>query len=394
VGQIFLRLIQMMVVPIVLFSIISGTAGIGDPKKLGSVGVKTIVYFMLTTIIAISVGLFFTNLFQPGAGISLAGEAASFEPTETPSLIEMLIKMFPVNPIEAMANADMLQIIIFALIFGVTLGNMGEKSQLIITLVNDLNDAMISVVNLIMRLAPYGVFALMAQSIASQGAEVLFPMLKYVAVVLGSLFFHAAFVFGLLVALLAKMNPLYFFRNALPALTIGFSTSSSAATLPVTMRVVRDNFGVRNEIGSFIVSLGATVNMNGTALYQGIAALFIAQASGIALTFNQQLTIVATATLAAVGTAGVPAVGIIMLTMVLSSVGLPLEGIGVIMGVDRLLDMFRTAMNILGDISAAVIIGVREDAIDKGRLMEELKITDLLRRGLDVAKGVTEDIGG
>lgn len=364
VGTIFINLIRMMVVPLVLLSIISGAASIGDPKKLGRVGGKTIVFYFFTTAIAISLGLLLANIFKPGNGVNIPANLSNYTPSSAPPIVDTFLNMIPTNPIAAMVNGEMLQIIVFAMFVGVTMGFMGDRAKSVLKLVDDLNQVMIEIVHLIMKSAPYGVFALIASAVAAQGVEVILPMAKYMLLFISSLLLHAVITYGSIVKFFSKMNPMHFFKGVSPAAAVAFSTSSSAATLPVTMEVVEENLGVKREIGSFVLPLGATINMDGTAMMQGIAAVFISQVYGLELSLAQQVTIVLTATLASIGTAGVPGVGMIMLTMVLESVGLPLEGIAIVLGVDRLLDMSRTAVNIVGDAAISVVVAATENAVD------------------------------
>ncbi|SDG66488.1 Na+/H+-dicarboxylate symporter [Planococcus glaciei] len=359
-GQIFLSMINMLVVPLVLFSIILGTAGLGDPAKLGRIGFKTVTYFLVTTTIAIIIGLGLAALIQPG----LAGEfdlgSASFESEEAPSVADTLLNIIPDNPLAAMTEGNMLQIIVFAVFIGLALTALGEKTKGIFNLVEQGNEIMMYLVGLVMKFAPYGTFGLIATAVGSQGFSAMKAMGSYMVVILAALFIHSVFTYGGTVAVLAKKNPIWFFKKFAPAMSVAFSTSSSNATLPVSMDVAQKELGVPKSISSFVQPLGATINMDGTAIMQGVATMFIAQAFGIELTLMELATVVLTAVLASVGTAGVPGVGLIMLAMVLGSVGLPVEGIGLIIGIDRLLDMTRTAVNITGDAACAVYVAETE----------------------------------
>jgi Na+/H+-dicarboxylate symporter len=359
-GQIFLNLIKMLVVPIVLFSIILGVAGLGDPKKLGRIGAKTISYFLITTTVAIIIGLALAAVIQPGAGGNFDIEGAKFEAAEAPPVIDTLLSIIPSNPIAAMTNGNMLQIITFAVFIGFALTILGEKTKGIYNLIEQGNEIMMFLVNLVMKFAPYGTFGLIATAIGSQGYNAIKAMASYFFVVLLALFVHAIVTYGGTVKVLAKKSPLWFFKGFAPAMAVAFSTSSSNATLPVSMDTAQKNLNVRKSISGFVQPLGATINMDGTAIMQGVATMFIAQAYGADLTLTQILVVILTAVLASIGTAGVPGVGLIMLAMVLSSVGLPAEGIGLIIGIDRLLDMTRTAINITGDAACAVIVNESE----------------------------------
>ncbi|MCI2253522.1 dicarboxylate/amino acid:cation symporter [Domibacillus sp. PGB-M46] len=360
VGQIFLSLISMLVVPLVFFSIVLGSAGLGDPQKLGRIGAKTIGYFLVTTCIAIIIGLILAAVIQPGSAGDFDTAGAEFSAEEAPPVSETLMNIIPKNPINAMAEGNMLQLIVFAVFIGFALTALGEKTKGILNLVNQGNEIMMYLVGLVMRFAPYGTFALIATAIGTQGWDAILAMGSYMLVVLAALFIHSAVTYGGTVAFLAKKNPLWFFKKFAPAMGVAFSTSSSNATLPVSMEVAQRDLKVPEPISSFVQPLGATINMDGTAIMQGVATIFIAQAYGIDLTMGELATVVLTAVLASIGTAGVPGVGLIMLAMVLGSVGLPVEGIGLIIGIDRLLDMTRTAVNITGDAACALYVGETE----------------------------------
>ncbi|MDN7227612.1 dicarboxylate/amino acid:cation symporter [Planococcus liqunii] len=359
-GQIFLSMINMLVVPLVLFSIILGTAGLGDPAKLGRIGFKTVTYFLVTTTIAIIIGLGLAALIQPGLAGDFDLGSASFESEEAPSVADTLLNIIPDNPLAAMTEGNMLQIIVFAVFIGLALTALGDKTKGIFNLVEQGNEIMMYLVGLVMKFAPYGTFGLIATAVGSQGFSAMKAMGSYMVVILAALFIHSVFTYGGTVAVLAKKNPIWFFKKFAPAMSVAFSTSSSNATLPVSMDVAQKELGVPKSISSFVQPLGATINMDGTAIMQGVATMFIAQAFGIELTLVELATVVLTAVLASVGTAGVPGVGLIMLAMVLGSVGLPVEGIGLIIGIDRLLDMTRTAVNITGDAACAVYVAETE----------------------------------
>ncbi|MFT4412419.1 dicarboxylate/amino acid:cation symporter [Fredinandcohnia humi] len=359
-GKIFLNLIKMLVVPIVFVSITLGVAGLGDPKKLGRIGAKTISYFLVTTTIAIVIGLALSAVIQPGAGGGFDTEGAQYEVTDAPPVMDTLLNMIPTNPVTAMTEANMLQIITFSVFIGLALTVLGEKTKGILNLFEQANDIMMYLVNLVMKTAPYGTFGLIATAIGSQGYDAIKAMISYFLVVLAALLIHSVVTYGGTVAFLAKRNPIEFFKGFAPAMTVAFSTSSSNATLPVSMETAQKNLKVPEPISSFVQPLGATINMDGTAIMQGVATFFIAQAFGYDLTFTQILMVILTAVLASIGTAGVPGVGLVMLAMVLQSVGLPPEGIGLIIGIDRLLDMTRTAVNITGDAACAVYVAETE----------------------------------
>ena len=373
IGTIFLRLITMIVVPLVLVSLMLGTASLGDLRKLGRIGIKTIVYFTITTMIAISIGLLLANIVKPGAGLNEEIKAElykNYESTaqvgiermeEKPSAIDVLVNIVPTNPIKTLVEGNMLQVIFLALLFGTILTLIKkEKSEILMKFLDGLNDAIIQVVHIAMRLAPYGVMALIASVIGKYGVNILVTLLKYSLVVVGGLLIYTVSVNSLSLRILGRMSPLKFLKATKDAMVIAFSTSSSNAALPVSMESV-EHIGISREYSSFVIPLGATINMDGTALYQGVAAIFIAQIYGIPLALMDQVTIVLMATLASVGAAGVPAAGIITLAMVLKQIGIPLEGIALILGVDRFLDMCRTTTNIIGDMACSVVIKESEE---------------------------------
>lgn len=359
-GRIFINLITMLVVPIVLFSIILGTTGLGDPKKLGRIGVKTISYFLTTTAIALIIGIGLALIFKPGLAGEFDTSGAQFDASEAPPVSETLLNIIPSNPMAAMTSGNMLQIIVFAVFIGFALTMLGEKTRGIVNLIEQGNEVMMFLVGLVMKFAPYGTFGLIASAIGSQGFSAMKAMGLYMIIVLVALAIHTVLTYGSTVYIFAKMNPIRFFKGFAPAMGVGFSTSSSNATLPISMEVAQKNLGIPKSISSFVQPLGATINMDGTAIMQGVATIFIAQVYGVDLTFTQLLTVVLTAVLASIGTAGVPGVGLIMLAMVLQSVNLPVEGIGLILGIDRLLDMVRTSVNITGDAACAVVVAETE----------------------------------
>ncbi len=380
IGDLFLRLIRMVVVPLVFASLLVGTATVGDPKKLGRIGGRTLAYYLCTTAIAITIGLLIANIVQPGAGMDPivqekllvdfgSGADSSIDNMhQRPSISDTLLDIVPTNPIEALATANMLQIIFFAVMFGValTLVPNQEHKASVLGFFEGVSDAMIQLVHIIMLIAPIGVLALMAVAVGQFGLDVLRVLLLYAACVALGLVLHMSLVYTAAVKLFAKMSPRRFFAAIRPAQIVAFSTSSSGAALPVTMECVTKGLRVPEQISSFVLPLGATINMDGTALYQGVATVFIAQVYGVDLGLGGQLTIVLMATLASIGAAAVPGVGIITLAMVLEQLGLPLDGIALILGVDRILDMLRTATNVTGDASAAVIVAAAEGQLDSG----------------------------
>ena len=359
-GKIFTSSIKMLVVPLVLFSIILGTTGLGDPKKLGRIGLKTIGYFLTTTAIAIIIAMSLAIVISPGTKGTFDTENASYEVAETTSVTDTLLNIIPSNPFQAFADGNMLQIILMSVLVGLALTALGEKTKGLVSLVEQGNDVMMYLVQLVMRLAPYGTFGLIATAVGSQGVGAMKAMGAYMLVVILALLIHGMVTYGGTIWFLAKKSPIWFLKEIAPAMSVAFSTSSSSATLPVSMDIAQNKLGIKKSISSFIQPLGATINMDGTSIMQGVATIFIAQVYGVQLDFTALLTVVLTAVLASIGTAGVPGVGLIMLAMVLSSVGLPVEGIGLILGIDRLLDMARTAMNIMGDTACALLISEQE----------------------------------
>jgi Na+/H+-dicarboxylate symporter len=359
VGAVFLKSLMLLVVPLVFVSLVCGTAALEDLTKLSRVGGKTITLYLVTTATAISLALLAAVVVRPGADFDLE-TATVFTAREPPSLTETIINLFPSNPVQAMAEGNMLQIIVFAGLFGLALTLAGAPGKRVLSIFGDLNEVIMKLVMLLMELAPYGVFALIAKVFALQGFGAIGPLVKYFSVVLGVLLLHVFATYPLLLKGIAGLSPFTFFRNMRAPLALAFSTASSNATLPVTLETVEHRLGVDNSIASFTVPLGATINMDGTAIMQGVATAFIAQAYGIDIGVTGYLMVVLTATLASIGTAGVPGVGLIMLAMVLRQVNLPVEGIGLIIGVDRLLDMARTAVNVSGDAAVACIVAKSE----------------------------------
>jgi len=365
IGTLFLNLIKMIIVPLVLASLVIGTCGLGDVRKLGRIGGKTLAYYLLTTAFAVTLGLILANVFSVGAGFTLPADIKPAEAKEIPKFIDTLLNIIPTNPIKALADGNMLQIIAFALILGGGIVALGDKGKPLFDFFDSLAEATYKITSAIMNLAPYAVFALIVPVVASNGPKVLLPLLSVIVLVYIGCILHAVLVYSSTLAIFAKFNPIKFFKGIFSAQAIAFTTCSSAAALPVNMQSTEEKLGVSKSISSFVLPLGATINMDGTALYQGICALFIANVYGLELTMAQQFTIVLTATLASIGTAGVPGAGLIMLTMVLQAVGLPLEGLALVAGIDRILDMARTTVNITGDAACAVVIAASENELDR-----------------------------
>ncbi|MPM36558.1 Proton/sodium-glutamate symport protein [bioreactor metagenome] len=363
-GTLFLNLIKLVIVPLVFSSLVVGTCGMDDVRKLGRIGGKTVAYYMLTTAFAVTIGLILANLSNVGGGFSIPVDA-KVEVAEAPNVIETLLNIIPSNPLKALVDGNMLQIIAFALIIGAGIIGIGEKGKVLFNFFDSMADVMYKIIAVIMEFAPIGVFALITPVVAQNGPGVLLPLLKLIVVVYAGCAIHALFTYSATVSLFAKVSPVKFFKGIAPAMVFAFTTASSSATLPISMKRSEENLGVPKSVTSFVLPLGATINMDGTAIYQGVCAFFIAQVYGINLPISAQLTIILTATLASIGTAGVPGAGMIMLGMVLQSVGLPIEGIALIAGVDRILDMMRTMINITGDAACATIIAATEGELNR-----------------------------
>ena len=372
VGQIFVRSLKLLVVPLVLVSLICGVSSLGNNSRMGAVALKTVVLYLVTTAIAISLAILTAVIVQPGVGIDLA-LASEFVAKEAPPLKQTLINIFPSNPVESMANGATLQIIVFALLFGFAVTKAGDQGQRIINFFNDLNAVIMKMVMMLMLIAPFGIFCLLAKLFADVGVGMIMSLSKYFLTVLFVLLLHSLGVYSLLLKFFTGLSVKTFLSKLRPALALAFSTASSGATMPVTMRTVEQRLGVSKSVSSFTVPLGATINMDGTAIMQGVATVFIAQAYNIGLTFEGYLAVVLTATLASIGTAAVPGVGLVMLVMVLNQVGLPVEGIGLIIGVDRLLDMTRTATNVTGDAMVTTVVASSEGLVDKTVFDSQLK---------------------
>ncbi|MCB5360032.1 sodium:dicarboxylate symporter [Vibrio lentus] len=365
-GQIFVASLKMLVVPLVFVSLVCGTSSLKDLSTLGRMGGKTLALYIGTTAVAITLALTIGNLFQPGAGADLTA-ASSFKSADAPSLGQVIIDMFPTNPIQAMAEGKTLQVIVFAVLFGIAISAAGKPGERIAAVFSDLNEVIMKLVALLMNLAPYGVFFLMAKLFSGLGLGAIWNLAEYFLVLAGTLLLHGLVTYSAMLKGFTGLSPITFLRKMEDAIMFAFSTASSNATIPVTMETAKNRMGVDNKVASFTVPLGATVNMDGTAIMQGVATAFIAQAYNIDLTMGDYLMVILTATLASVGTAGVPGVGLVMLAMVLNQVGLPLEGIALIMGVDRLLDMIRTAVNITGDSAVTIIVAKSEGSLDESR---------------------------
>ncbi|OPJ56376.1 dicarboxylate/amino acid:cation symporter [Alkalithermobacter paradoxus] len=373
-GRGFINGIRMLVVPLVFVSLVCGSAAIGDVKKLGRVGVKTLGFYMVTTAIAITIALVLGNVINPGVGLDLSKVMTS-EPTigQASPLVDIIIDMIPINPIQSMAEGSMLQIIVFSLLTGLSIALVGEKAQPVFKIFESLNEVIMKMVGVVMLFAPYGVFALIANTFATVGFDAMWPLAKYMIGVLLALAIHATATYMGILSLIGKLNPVIFFKKFAPTMSVAFSTSSSNATLPLTIETAEEKLGVSKSVASFTLPLGATINMDGTAIMQGVAVVFISQIYGIELSLQAFLTVIVTATLASVGTAGVPGVGLITLSMVLQSVGLPVEGIALIIGIDRLLDMSRTVVNITGDTVCTLVVAKSEGEFDESIYYSDVK---------------------
>ncbi|MDW7670402.1 MAG: dicarboxylate/amino acid:cation symporter [Bacillota bacterium] len=363
-GRLFLNLIMMIIVPLVFSSLIVGAASVGDVKTLGRMGGKTLGYYLITTAVAITIGLSLGTIVQPGAGLSIPVDA-EVAVAEAPSIADTLLNIIPRNAVNAMATGNMLQIIVFALFLGVAFNAIPkEKGQVFIDFFDGLAEIMFKVTGYVMAYAPIGVFGLITPVVVNYGLDILLPLGKVIAAVYIGCILHAVIVYSGAVKIFGKMSPLKFFKGIMPAAITAFTTTSSAGTLPVTIKCARENLGISQKVASFVLPLGATINMDGTALYQGVSVLFVAQVYGVELTMAQMGTIVLTATLASIGTAGVPGAGMIMLSLVLTAIGLPLEGVALVAGIDRILDMARTSVNVIGDASAAVVVAATENELE------------------------------
>lgn len=367
IGNGFLKLMKMLVVPLVFTSLICGAAAIGDTKTLGKVGVKTIALYICTTALAVSVAIGVANLIRPGIGLNMsqiqATDAVTTTTTQT-SMAETLLDIIPDNPFGSLANGTMLQIIVFALIVGILIAKMGERAELLFNFASQCNDLMMEMTMLVMKAAPIGVFCLIAKTFSGLGLDAIIPLLKYVISVIAALAVQCFGVYMLMLFGFTRLNPFRFFKKFLPVFGFAFSTATSNATIPLSIETLEDKMGVSRRISSFTIPLGATINMDGTSIMQGVAVVFASQAYGVHLGLNGYLTVIATATLASIGTAGVPSVGLITLSMVFQSVGLPIEAIALIMGIDRILDMIRTAVNVTGDAVCTTIVAFQNKAVD------------------------------
>ncbi len=366
IGQVFLNAIKMLVVPLVFVSITVGTAQMGDIKKLGRIGSKTLLFYLVTTSIAIVIGLVFANIVNPGLGLDLSNVVyATQDAVEPVSVVDTFINIVPSNIFEAMATANMLQIIFFAVFLGISLTMLGEKTKTIQNFFSEFNEVLLKMLTMLMEVAPYAVFSLLIVTFSDLGFEAILPVFKYVFAAIAAMGIHVVVVYMTILALIGRLKPVQFLKNIFSAMQLAFSTASSSGTLPVSLECAEQNCGVDSEVAAFVLPLGATINMDGTAIMQGTAVVFIAQAYGIDLTMMDYASVILTATLASIGTAGVPGSGVIMLSMVITQIGLPIEAVGIVMGVDRLIDMVRTSINITGDILCSTIVAKSEGMLDE-----------------------------
>ena len=378
IGNGFTSAIKMMVVPLVFVSLVCGTSSMGDVKRLGRIGGKTMLFYLGTTAIAIIISLVLGSTLKPGVGLDMSGiVSGEVAIGESKSLVDIILNIIPTNPIASLANGEMLQVIFFAMLLGIAMSIVGKKAEPVRVIFESANEICMKMVNLIMLVAPYGVFALVCNTFATVGTDAIFVLVKYISIVLLGLLIHVTVVYGGLFKMITRQKIKPFINKFTRVAAITFSTASSNASVPASLEIMEE-LGVSKSVRSFTIPMGATINMDGTAIMQGIAALFIAQIYQVDLGMNDMITIVLTATLASIGTAGVPGVGMIMLSMVLQSVGLPLEGIGLIMGVERIIDMFRTTVNVMGDNICTLIIANSEKEIDLEEYNKEESIQSLV----------------
>ncbi len=374
IGQGFLRLMQMLVVPLVFCSLVCGSSAVGDTATLGKIGIKTMVFYITTTALAITMAILVAKVVNPGIGLDTSNiKAEEIQMSDPVSMQETLLNIIPKNPIGALANGDMLPIILFAILIGVILAKLGSKVETVTNFFRQFNDIMMEMTDMIMKLAPIGVFCLISKTFAGIGFNAFLPLLKYMFAVFAALMIHCFVNYMVLLKGFTRLSPIKFIKKFIPVMGFAFTTATSNATIPMSIETLEQKMGVSRKISSFTIPLGATINMDGTAIMQGVAVIFAAQAYGVHLGAAQYLTVIATATLASIGTAGVPSVGLITLSMVFNSVGLPVEAIALIMGIDRILDMTRTAVNITGDAVCTTIVAHQNGSLNKEIFNIEIK---------------------
>ncbi|SDO50140.1 Na+/H+-dicarboxylate symporter [Halomonas shengliensis] len=364
IGDIFISAIKMLIVPLVFSTLVVGITAMRDPQKMGRIGVRTIALYLITTAFAIAIGLLASWLFQPGVGMEMSFESG-VEAKEAPSLVEILVGLVPQNPVDALASGNILQIIVFAIGLGISLTLIGDKGEPVVRVFESFAEAMYKLTGIVMAFAPFGVFGLIAHVAGSYGLEVLLPLAKVIGVAYLASVLHVLVVYSGLLALLGRLNPLRYLQGILDALVVAYSSASSSGTLPVSIRCAQKNLGVSEGVSGFVLPVGATINMDGTAIYQGVVAVFIAQLLGVDLSLADYGMIIVTGTLASIGTAGVPGAGLVMLSIVMAQIGLPLEAIAVIAGIDRILDMARTSVNVAGDLMVTTLVAKSEGELDE-----------------------------
>lgn len=363
IGDIFISAIKMLIVPLVFSTLVVGITAMRDPQKMGRIGARTIALYLITTAFAITIGLLAALIFQPGVGLEISFES-SVEAQQAPSLVEIIVNLVPQNPVSALASGNILQIIVFAIGLGISLMLIGEKGEPTVRVFESFAEAMYKLTGIVMAFAPFGVFGLIAHVAGSYGLEVLLPLAKVIGVAYVASILHVLVVYSGLLVLLGRLNPLRYLQGSIDALVVAYSSASSSGTLPVSLRCAQKNLGVSEGVSGFVLPVGATINMDGTAIYQGVVAVFIAQLIGFDLSMMDYGMIILTGTLASIGTAGVPGAGLIMLSIVLAQIGLPLEAIAVIAGIDRILDMARTSVNVAGDLMVTLLVGKSEGELD------------------------------
>ena len=362
-GNLFIKLMSMLVVPLVFCSIIVGVTSISDIKKIGSIGGRAILIYLLTTALAVSIALLIAGIVEPGIGLNMTGLADPSNVTTNVTVTSTILDMIPDNPLNSLANGDMLPVIIFGVIVGFILAKLKEETETINKLFTEGNTVMMEMTNIVMKFAPIGVFCLIAKTFATLGMDGLMPLSKYVACVILALAVQAFIVYPTLLVIFTRLNPIKFFKKFFSVMLFAFSSSSSNATIPLNLEKLSE-MGVSKEVSSFTIPLGATINMDGTAIMQGVVVMFAAQAYGIDLGLSALITVIFTAVMASIGTAGVPSVGLVTLNMVFASVGLPTDAIGLIMGIDHILDMIRSAVNVTGDAICTIIISFKNKSVD------------------------------
>ncbi|MDP5254560.1 MULTISPECIES: dicarboxylate/amino acid:cation symporter [unclassified Vibrio] len=365
IGTLFINAIKMLIVPLIFCSLVVGVTSMQDSRKMGRIGAKAIALYLGTTAVAITIGLVLAAVFTPGSGLDMVAKEAASSGKEAPSLVQTLLDLIPKNPVGALAAGNILQIIVFAIGLGISLNLIGEKAKPAVQVFESLAEAMYKLTELVMKLAPYGVFGLMAWVAGKYGLDILLPLIKVIAVAYIGCLIHVIVFYSGVLKVFAKLNPVRYLKAVMNPAAVAFTTTSSSGTLPATIKAAREEAGVSKGVSSFVLPLGATINMDGTALYQGVCALFIAQAFGIDLSMSDYMLIIMTSTLASIGTAGVPGAGLIMLSLVLTTVGLPIEGLAIVAGVDRILDMARTTVNVCGDMMVSILIAKSEGELNE-----------------------------